>query len=133
MDIKDKKIEPGEFIYYLFDTPQSVVDLVNTIISDIKFTNKKKDSKIIRDRILKLPINEQLYVINYLFDSDINLNPSSKRELIFEMVFFKKRIFKLHFKLLIYLSNIFSTFEQDEISKYEKLFNISINTSYIKV
>lgn len=27
MDIKDKKIEPGEFVYYLFDQPQSVMAL----------------------------------------------------------------------------------------------------------
>lgn len=133
MDIKDKKIEPGEFVYYLFDQPQSVLDLVSSIISEIKFTNIKKDSKIIRDRILKLPINEQLYVINYLLDTEVNFNPKSKRELIFEKTFYKRKFFKSHYKLLGYLSSPCSIPETNEISKYEKLFGISINTSYITI
>ena len=116
------KIVKDQYTYYAY-SPQEETDLMNSILKNIDLKNKDELFSV-TDKVLNLPINEQIHFIHCVVDTMYELSGDSITNTNIEK-FLAQKVFNIH------RSVIDDVIDSDDINKTknsenEKMLNIKI-------
>lgn len=115
-----KVIENGVYKYFS-ESPKEEIDLTNSLFSNVNFENKDEVFSV-TEKVLSLPINEQVHVIHCILDVMYILSSDSKTTENIEK-FLAQDVFKNHRNLIIPVLDK----DTEKIKEFETLLNIKIS------